>query len=100
MFANFLTNASGILNSWRDNSSFKCYTLGPLCLWQCFLQGRKGSASTSTATNARLIQFTITIVIKIRIIMIIIINDEIIQETLVTTKSCTNCDYSGGALKR
>ena len=30
------TNASGILFSWRDNSSFRCYTLGPLCLWQCF----------------------------------------------------------------
>ena len=33
----WLTNASGILSSWRDNSSFRCYTLGPLCLWQCFL---------------------------------------------------------------
>ena len=25
----FVTNASGILLSWRDNSSFRCYTLGP-----------------------------------------------------------------------
>ena len=25
----------GILFSWRDNSSFRCFTLGPLCLWQC-----------------------------------------------------------------
>ena len=34
----FETNASGILFSWRDlNSSFRCYTLGPLCLWQCFI---------------------------------------------------------------
>ena len=24
-------------NSWRDNSSYRLYTLGPLCLWQCFL---------------------------------------------------------------
>ena len=31
----WLTNASGILFSWRDYSSFTCYTLGPLCLWQC-----------------------------------------------------------------
>ena len=23
--------------SWRDSSSFRCYTLGPLCLWQCLL---------------------------------------------------------------
>ena len=34
----WLTNASGILFSWRDNSSFRCYTLGPLCLWQCLKQ--------------------------------------------------------------
>ena len=33
MLAKFLTNASDILSWWRDNSSFKCYTLGPLCLW-------------------------------------------------------------------
>ena len=33
----WLTNTSGILFSWRDNSSFRCYTLGPLCLWQCFI---------------------------------------------------------------
>ena len=32
----FVTNASGILFSWRDNSSFRVNTLGPLCLWQCF----------------------------------------------------------------
>ena len=32
----WLTNASGILFSWRDNSSPRCYALGPLCLWQCF----------------------------------------------------------------
>ena len=32
----FLTNASGILFYCRVNSSFRCYTLGPLCLWQCF----------------------------------------------------------------
>ena len=37
MLAKFLTNASGILFCWRDNSSFRCCTLGPLCLWQCFL---------------------------------------------------------------
>ena len=36
MLAKFLTNASGILFCWRYNSSFRCYTLGPLCLWQCF----------------------------------------------------------------
>ena len=30
-------NASGILFSWRDNSSYRLYTLGPLCLWQCFI---------------------------------------------------------------
>ena len=30
----WLTNASGILICWRDNSSFRCYTLGPLCLCQ------------------------------------------------------------------
>ena len=35
MLANFLTNASGILFSWRDSSSFRCYTLGQLCLCQC-----------------------------------------------------------------
>ena len=35
MLAKFVTNASGILFSWRDNSSFRPYTLGPLCLWQC-----------------------------------------------------------------
>ena len=30
----------GILfNSWRDNSSSRCYTLGPLSLWQCFMWG-------------------------------------------------------------
>ena len=34
--AKFGTNASGILFSWRDNSSYRLYTLGPLCLWQCF----------------------------------------------------------------
>ena len=22
--------------SWRDNLSYRLYTLGPLCLWQCF----------------------------------------------------------------
>ena len=37
MLAKFVTNASGILFSWRDNSSFRPYTLGPLCLWQCLL---------------------------------------------------------------
>ena len=37
MLAKFLTNASGILFCWRDNSSFRCYTLGLLCLWQCFI---------------------------------------------------------------
>ena len=26
----------GILFSWRDNSSYRLYALGPLCLWQCF----------------------------------------------------------------
>ena len=41
----WLTNASGILFSSRNNSSFRCYTLGPLCLWQCFL--RKGSVRCS-----------------------------------------------------
>ena len=30
------TNVSGILFSWRDNSSSRVNTLGPLCLWQCF----------------------------------------------------------------
>ena len=35
--AKFETNASGILFSWRDNSSYRLYTImGPLCLWQCF----------------------------------------------------------------
>ena len=38
MLAKFLTNACGILFSWRDNSSFRCYTLGLLCLWQCFIE--------------------------------------------------------------
>ena len=33
----WLTIASGILFSWRDNSSFRCFTLDPLCLWQCLL---------------------------------------------------------------
>ena len=33
--AKFGTNASGILFSWRDNSSYRLHTLGPLCLWQC-----------------------------------------------------------------
>ena len=32
----FGTNVSSILFSWRDNSSYRLYTLGPLCLWQCF----------------------------------------------------------------
>ena len=33
MLAKILTNASGILFCWRDNSSYKCrrYILGPLC---------------------------------------------------------------------
>ena len=35
--AKYGTNASGILFSWRDNPSYRLYTLGPLCLWQCFL---------------------------------------------------------------
>ena len=35
MLAKFGTNASGILFSWRDTSSYRLYTLGPLCLWQC-----------------------------------------------------------------
>ena len=35
MLTKFLTNASDILFSWRDNLSLRCYTLGPLCLWQC-----------------------------------------------------------------
>ena len=39
MLAKFLTNASDILFSWRDKSSFRCYTLGPLCLWQCLNDG-------------------------------------------------------------
>ena len=34
--AKFGFNASGIIFWWRDNSSYKLYTLGPLCLWQCF----------------------------------------------------------------
>ena len=33
--AKFGTNASDILCSWRDNSSYRLYILGPLCLWQC-----------------------------------------------------------------
>ena len=33
----FVTNASGILSSWRDNSSLRVNTLGPLCLWQCLV---------------------------------------------------------------
>ena len=32
-----LNNGSGILFSWRDNSSYRLYTLGPLCLWQCLI---------------------------------------------------------------
>ena len=41
MLAKFLTNASGTLFFWRANSSFRCYTLRPLCLWQCFrLKGK------------------------------------------------------------
>ena len=32
------TNTSGILFSLRDNSSYRLYTLGPLCLWQCFVK--------------------------------------------------------------
>ena len=36
MVAKFGTNASGATISWRDNSSYRLYTLGPLCLWQCF----------------------------------------------------------------
>ena len=35
----FWTNASGILFSWRDNSSYRLYTLGPLCLCQCLKGG-------------------------------------------------------------
>ena len=23
---------------WKDNSSYRCNTLGPLCLWQCFME--------------------------------------------------------------
>ena len=37
--AKFGTNASGILFSWRDYSSYRINTLGPLCLWQYFLCG-------------------------------------------------------------
>ena len=54
MLAKFATNSGGITwwsnfeliqvlkwiqiqYSWKDNSSYKLYTLGPLCLWQCFL---------------------------------------------------------------
>ena len=37
MLANFGTNASGVLFSWRANSSLKVNTLGSLCLWQCFV---------------------------------------------------------------
>ena len=36
--AKFGTKESGILFSWRDNSSYRLYTLGPLCLWQCFFK--------------------------------------------------------------
>ena len=36
---NFGTNASGILFSWRDYSSYRINTLGPLCLWQVFFVG-------------------------------------------------------------
>ena len=53
MLAKFGTNSGGITwwskfeliqvlkwiqiqYSWKDNSSYKLYTLGPLCLWQCF----------------------------------------------------------------
>ena len=52
MLAKFGTNSGGITwwskfeliqvlkwiqiqYSWKDNSSYKLYTLGPLCLWQC-----------------------------------------------------------------
>ena len=35
-FGQIWTNTSGILFSWRDNSSYRLYTLGLLCLWQCF----------------------------------------------------------------
>ena len=35
--AKFGTNASGILFSWRDSSSERVNTLGPLCFWQWFL---------------------------------------------------------------
>ena len=48
MLAKFGTNAGGAtwwsnveliqvepLFGWRDNSSYRLYTLGPLCLWQC-----------------------------------------------------------------
>ena len=55
MFAKFETNSGGITwwskfeliqvlkwiqiqYSWKDNSSYKLYTLGPLCLWQCFFE--------------------------------------------------------------
>ena len=33
----FLLNWIWIHSSFRDNSSFKLNTLGPLCLWQCFI---------------------------------------------------------------
>ena len=36
MLAKFLTKAIDIQFCWRDDSSFRCYTLGPLCLWQYF----------------------------------------------------------------
>ena len=40
LVAKFGTNASGILFiSWRDNSSERGNTLGPLCLWQCLMPG-------------------------------------------------------------
>ena len=41
MLAKFVTDASGILFSWRDNSSYRLYTLGPLCPWQCFWEALK-----------------------------------------------------------
>ena len=51
--AKCVTNASGILFSWRDNSSYRLYTLGPLCLWQCFGQH---SEITSTCITPGLLQ--------------------------------------------
>ena len=50
--AKFGTNASGILFSWRDNSSFRCYTLGPLCLWQCLLYAYIYTLTYFTAREA------------------------------------------------